>query len=606
MNADAQIVFAILALTILAFVSEKIALDIVGILALFALYFTGILTPTEILSGFSSPVVVTLAALFIVGGALFRTGVAATLGEWLARRGSDSPGQLIVSIMGLGAVLSAFMSSTGTAAILIPAVVGVAKKSGISPSKLLMPLAYGCLIGGMLTLVGTPPNLVVQAALIEGGHKPFGFLSFAPMGLLVLVLGMLYMVHFGAKLLPDTESQGADRAQLTAEELAAEYRIEEKFFRWRVTEDSKLLGKRFRETGIRDHFHLNVVGVQSGSEDSKLRDPSGDQRLEVGQILHLYGDQKDLERFIEETGGQGLAPVRDYAQLKSDGGVAELLLTPRSRLIGQTLKTCHFKDRFRVNVVSLMRRGKILDSSSDVHLKFGDALLVAGSSRALACLHAEIDNFVVTGMPEDSLGGNFRREKAWLAVSLAILMLILMTFKLLPSVMAVMLIATAAILLGCLNSEEAYRSISWQSLILIAAMLPLALALEKTGGVDFVAQGLTSQLGVFGPSAIMAGLFVLTSVFSQFISNTATTVIMTPIALQAALQLQVAPHAFLMAVAVAASAAFVTPVASPVNMLVLTPARYRFVDFVRVGWPLQVLVLIMAVLLLPVLFPLRS
>ena len=604
MTSDAQIVFGILALAVIAFLSEKVALDIVGILALFALYFTGILTPSEILSGFSNPVVVTLAALFIVGGALFRTGVAAGLGEWLGRRGSDSPSKLIFSIMSLGAVLSAFMSSTGTAAILIPAVVGVAKKSQISPSKLLMPLAYGCLIGGMLTLVGTPPNLVVQEALIEGGHQPFGFLSFAPMGILVLVSGVVYMVFLGFRLLPEQKTEEISSEGITSEELAADYHIDENFFRWRVTPDSGLLGKPFVEAGFRERYDLNVVGVQWGGEDDKLREPSGDLVLKNGQILHLYGDLRDVSRLTETLGGEQLPPVEDLTQLKSDGGVAELLLTPRSRLIGQTLKSCQFRDRFSVNVVSIMRRGKILESSRDVHLKFGDALLVAGSSTALGCLGAEIDNFVVTGMPEDSLAGNFRREKAWIAVALAVVMLVLMTFKLLPSVVAVMLVATAAVVTGCLNSEEAYRSISWQSLVLIAAMLPMALALEKTGGVEVVAQILTSQLGSVGPQAIMAGLFLLTSVFSQFISNTATTVIMTPIAMEAASQLGLAPHAFLMAVAVAASAAFVTPVASPVNMLVLTPARYRFLDFVKVGWLLQLIVLVLAVVFLPILFPL--
>lgn len=605
MTPDAQIVFAILIGTILLFLSEKLALDLVGILALFALYFSGILTPEELLSGFSNPVVVTLAALFVVGGALFRTGVAAGIGEWLARQGSGSQGGLITSIMSLSAVLSAFMSSTGTAAILIPAVTGVAKRSGQSPSKLLMPLAYGCLIGGMLTLVGTAPNLVVQEALIDGGHKPFHFLSFTPMGLVVLFIGIVYMLTLGKKLLPEHQGPENSDDEVSAKELAEDYELQASLFRLQLGPDSPLISQRLAQTSFRKNHHINLVGVQLQGENSLLIEPAKNLTLSSEQILHCHGTEEDIEQFADSQGLIRLASLESYQNVDKDGGVAELLLTPRSRLIGKTLSSSHFQQRFQVNVLSLKRRGKLLDDVGDVRFKFGDALLVAGSHESLAKLWSERGSFVVTGMPEENQVANLRRDKAWIAVALAVLMLVLMTFNLLPSVMAVLLVAAAAVLLGCLNSEEAYHSISWQSLILIAAMLPMALALQKTGGVQVIAQLLTDWLGPYGPKFTMAGLFLLTSLFSQFISNTATTVIMTPIAMEAAAQSGLDPHAFLMAVAVAASSAFVTPVASPVNLLVLTPARYRFTDFVRVGLPLQMIVLVAAVMVLPLLFPLR-
>lgn len=606
MSPQASIVFAILAATIVLFLSEKVALDLVGIMALLALYFTGILTPEEALAGFSNPVVVTLAALFIIGGALFRTGVAASIGEWLAKRGSGSQSSLMATIMGLAAVLSAFMSSTGTAAILIPAVSGVAKRSGKSPSKLLMPLAYGCLIGGMLTLVGTPPNLVVQEALIEGGHRPFNFFSFAPMGLLVLALGVAYMLVLGSRLLPESQEPAeSEPSELSAQELASDYDLPDHLFRLQVVEGSQLESQTLPQLDLRDNYDLNLFAVQHEGVSSPLSGVTAELDLEPGLILHICGSDEAMSRFSQDYGGLRLAGVADYSTIPNAGGVAELLLTPRSRLLGKTLESSHFQQRYGVNVLRLRRRGKLLKTRGGVSLKFGDALLVAGSLEALNALWNERDSFVVTGMPEENQTASFRREKAWLAVALAITMLVLMTLKLLPSVMAVFLVATAAVLLGCLSSEEAYHSISWQSLILIAAMLPMAAALQKTGGVELLANGLSSYLGSFGPHYTMAGLFLLTSLFSQFISNTATTVILTPIAIEAAAQSGLAPHAFLMAVAVAASSAFVTPVASPVNMLVLSPGRYRFVDFVKVGLPLQLLVLLVAILVLPLLFPLK-
>ena len=278
-------------------------------------------------------------------------------------------------------------------------------------------------------------------------------------------------------------------------------------------------------------------------------------------------------------------------------------MTPRSGLLGRTLTTSRFQDRYRVNVIAGKRRGVLLEDLPHQRFKFGDTLLVAGSFRALANLRSERFNFVVTGMPSENPVEDFRHNRAWVAVLLTLTMLGLMTFSSVPSVMVVLMVAVAALLTGCLSTEDAYRSVSWQSLILIATMLPMASALEKTGGVTLVAEFLSNNLGTYGPQFTMIGLFLLTSIFSQFISNTATTVIVTPIAMVAAEQAQVAPHSFLMTVAVAASAAFATPVASPVNMLVMSPGRYKFTDFVKVGVPLQLVVMVLSVLLLPRLFP---
>lgn len=604
MSSEAQIVFMVLGLTALMFTTELLALDLIAVLAVLALYFLGILSPEEVLSGFSNPIVVTLAALFVLGGALFKTGVAARLGERLASREGASQSGLVAKIMLTSALLSAFMSSTGTAAILIPAIVGLAKKRKASPSIFLMPLAYGCLIGGMLTLVGTPPNLVVQEALIDHGYPAFNFLSFAPMGLAALLIGVVYMCTLGSRLLPAAPVQEeTPLGNVSTRELAQDYELGKTIFRLQVPPDSKLLGLKLSETHLRDKHEVNVVGVQRDNEGSPLEEVGADYSLEAGHIIHVHSRLEPLTQTVQEEGLTLLPPIQDYSRLAQGSGVAEILLTPRSRLIGKTLRSSCFQARYRVNVIELKRQGKLLEDKSETRLKFGDTLLVVGRHSALEGLWSERDSFVVTGMPEESHTAGFRPEKAWIAIALAILMLVLITFDVLPTVMVVLAVAAIAVVVGCLSSEDAYRSISWQSLILIACMLPMADALQKTGGVDYLASALAEHLGHLGPHFLLAGLFLLTSLFSQVISNTATTVILAPIALEAASQIGVAPQAFLMAVAVAASCAFATPVASTVNMLILTPGRYRFVDFLKVGLPLQVLMLGAATILLPLLFP---
>lgn len=598
-------VFLILGLTIVLFTSEKLPLDLTGMLALLALFLTGSVTAEEALAGFSNPVVVTLAALFVVGGALFHTGVAARFGGWLARHGGSGEGRLLLLVMASSAFLSAFMSSTGTVAILIPAVVGVAKKAGMSPTRLLMPLSYGCLIGGMLTLVGTAPNLVVQEALQESGLQTFGFFSFTPMGVSVLLIGILYMKVVGLRLLPAPHTETPEGEALTSRALAIDYQWKGRILRVALRRDCSLIGQTVRELALRSRLGINILGFQPNSKESApMEDVTPETRLEADCILHLHGEPEELENLLNSEGIERLPEFDAYTpDVVGDRGLAEVLLTPRSRLIGKTLAESRFQERYDVTVISLKRVGKLLKNKEVHRLRFGDTMLVYGRLKSLVGLKTERDSFVVSGMPEESQEVGFRYEKAWIAALLAVLMLVLLTFGFLPSEMAVLLVAAAAILSGCLSSEDAYRSMSWQSLILIACMLPMAQALENSGGIQFVAELINDHLGPLGPRFMMGGLFLLCSLFSQFISNTATTVIVAPIALEAAAQAQLAPHAFLMAVSVAASCAFATPVASPVNLLVMEPGRYKFVDFVKVGLPLQLLVLVASVVLLPLFFP---
>lgn len=614
MTSDTLLVFAILGAVILLFLSERFRLDLVALMAVLALTLTGLLTPAEALAGFSDPTVLIIAGLFVVGGGLLQTGVAAALGARISRLAGTNPVTLLAVIMVTVAVLSAFMSSTGTAAIFLPVVVSLAWNARLSPSKLLIPLAIASLIGGMLTLIGTPPNIVVSSYLAEQGLAPFGFFQFTPVGLVMLALGLGFMILVGQRLLPERGQRPAGEAGAedapSVNDLIAAYGLADEFFRLRVRRNSLLIGQRLAQANLGAHYGVIVLDVQSWPPDEPLPTPprptTPDTYIDEHDILRVQGHAQDIARLTREQ-SLTIRPSEEMGgrYLSGELGVVEVLLTPRSRLNGQTVVEAHFREKYGVNVLGLMRRGEPLDGSINAtRLRFGDALLVQGTWQQIELLRSERRDFVIVGQPQEMIEMRTASGKAPLALLIMLGMLLVMTLGLLPTVTAVLLAAVLMVGSGCLSMEDAYANMNWESVVLIAGMLPIATALQKTGGVDVIAQGLTASLGDIGPLALMAGLFLLTSLFSQFISNTATTVLVAPIAFQAAAALGLSPYPILMTVAVAASTAFATPIASPVNTLVLGPGAYRFGDFARVGLPLQFLILLATLLIVPLLFPL--
>ena len=615
--ADMVTVFVILAITIVLFVSDRLRLDLVAILSLLALMLTGILTVPEALAGFSASIVIIIAALFVVGTALFHTGVASMLGQWLARSGGTSEVRIIVMLMLLVAFLSAFMSSTGAVAVLLPVVVSLASDAKTSVTKLLIPLAFGALIGGMLTLIGTPPNIVVSGVLAERGLEPFGFFDFTPIGLMILAVGILYMVVFGRRLLPD-KARARENADINANQLSSttvnqlceQYHLDDDLYRLRVRRASPLVGRRLANLDLGETYHVNVLERQPWPDDDAPPLAStavdADTVIDVHDVLLTQGSPQAIARLCREL-DLGVRPREDGVSRTpgSELGMAEVLVRGRSQLRGKTLQDLRFRSAYNVSVLGIMRRGESITTDvATIPLEFGDALLVQGTWASIQTLTQQSADFIVVDVPREMAQQAHTPTNAVTAVAIVVIMLLVMTFQLLPTVTAVMLAAVAMVLTGCLPIRDVYRSINWESVILIAAMLPMATALEKTGGVTFVADLLTDGLGGYGALAVMAGLFVITTLFSQFISNTATTVLIAPIALAAAVTMGVSPYPYLMMVAIAASTAFSTPIASPVNTLVLGPSGYRFSDFAKVGVPLQVLVLIISLIAIPIFFPL--
>lgn len=610
MTTEIWIVFGILAATIALFVSDKLRLDVTALLAMVALTLTGILTPAEAVAGFGDTTVILIAALFVVGEGLVQTGVAAALGRWLGLRAGTSELRILILTMIVVAPLSAFISSTGTVAILMPVVVSLALRARISPSKLLIPMAYAALIGGMLTLIGTPPNIVASDARLLAGRGPFDFFAFTPIGLCVLAVGISFMALVGRRLLParaPVAPPNGNGAPSLAE-LISSYGLPGTLVRMRIGPASPLAGHTLTEVGMRRGYGATVIGVTpvaGGPErpvDATMRLSVGDQLLV--QVPTIFRERLSAELDLPILPDQAL-----NGTLVRNLFLVEVALTPRSAFIGRTITERQIRTAYGVTVLAMQRLGTPFEGDlSSEPLRFGDTILVAGTAEALAPLLSEqryFGDFVVAAVPRELEEHAAARiaPQAPLAIGIVLAMLVVMATGWLPTVTAALLAALALVLSRCVGLASVYRRMSWESLVLIAAMLPMATALQKTGGAALIAEGLASSLGSYGPLALLVGVFLLTSLFSQFISNTATAVLVMPIAAAAANQIGVSPDPLLMTAAIAASTAFATPIASPVNTLVLAPGNYRFADYARAGILLQVLVLVICALLVPWLFP---
>ncbi len=623
MTADMLLTLAILAVAIVLFVTEKVRLDVVAVGVMLALMLTGLLTTAEGLAGFANPTVIAIAALFVVGGAVFQTGLAAMLSSAILRLAGNSEARLLLVLMVAIALMSAFISSTGVVALMLPAVVSLAASLKVNTSKLLIPLAYSALLGGALTLIGTPPNLLASETLRTAGYAPFTFFSFTPLGLLLLAAGVLFMLTIGRRLLPDRKPEQTTQQASTPGELFALYRLPDNLFRLRVQDQSPLIGKQLGECGLRDQFGITIISLKHASQtngralplpllpgqdhEDDTYHPTPETVFQRNDLLLVQGSAGAVSK---AAGYWKLAiiaaePVVEGDVITNEVGIAEVLIRPRSALIDRTLSEVRFGSTYRLTVLDMRRPGAD-DSLSlkDTRLKFGDMLLVQGEWKDIFALKHQRQDFVVMGEREALEVGAFtRRERAPVALAILIAMVVLVALNILELAPAALLAGLAMVLTGCLKMDEAYSAIDWKSLVLIAGMLPMSTALVNVGLVDAVARGFTDTLGAYGPLAVLAGLFLLTVLLTQILSNTATTVLIAPIALAAAQNLGVDAHALVMGVAIAASMAFATPIASPVNTLVMTAGHYRFTDYTRVGLAMIVLTFLLSLLALPLLFP---
>lgn len=779
MTAEILIVLGILAVAVVLFVTEWIRMDLVALMVLGSLAISGLVTPTEALSGFSSPAVVTVWAVLILSGGLARTGVAGLIGRRLLRLAGKSEVRLLVIIMLTVGALSGFMNSIGVASLFLPVVIDIARQTKQPPSKLLMPLAFAALLGGLNTLIGTPPNILISEALTEAGLEPFQMFDFTPVGVAVLLAGTAYMALIGRRLLPSrditrefsdagpvdykthyglqermvflqlpensildgktlAESRlGAvtglyviavnrdgfshlspdpeftlrsgdrllvegrlekflelhegnhlqvDEARLSVDRLTSaevelaevrlstasplightllqigfrhvyqvlvlaikrgeivvrtnlekvpllsddvllvqgrcerleelrrdsellvstpqsieSYNLGERLLMVRVPEDSNLLNKTLLESRLGDAYGLGVLGIMR--QEATILMPSIEERLQPGDTLLVKGKHSDV-RMIE--GLQSLEietqPPPELSDLESEEtGLVEAVLSPHTTLVGKALREINFRAKYGLSVLAIWREGRAYRSNlRDMALRFGDALLLYGPRQRMRMLGREPDFLVLTEEAQEAP----RLKKAPLAVLVIAIVLIPVIFNWIPIAISAVVGVVLMVLSGSLTMEEAYRQVSWKAIFLIAGMLPLGIAMEQTGAARVLAEGMVGIVGASGPLAVMAGLFILAALASQVMPNPAVAVLLAPIALNTAVDLGISPYPMAMAVAVSASAAFLSPVGHSANLLVMGPGGYRFSDYIKVGLPLTGVVMLVVLLVMPVFWP---
>lgn len=606
-------VLIILIVTAGLLVWGRIRSDVVALCSMVALVLTGVITPEEGLAGFSNSVVIMIAGLFIVGGAITQTGLARLISNKVLSLAGESELRLFYLVILVTIIVGLFVSNTGTVAILMPIVVTIAAQSGVDARRLLMPMAFACSISGMMTLIGTPPTLIVHNSLIESGHEGLQFFTTLPVGLVILLIcgALLWPL---SKLLARSEETAMDtkRMRKSPEQLSSQYNLLEDLYRLRIEEGSFLRKKTLAELDLTGRFHCSVIGVKGVHLGARATVPTAETMLHRGFVLHVSGAYEDVQRLAEEACLTFLDDEQEGQRTFSgrlsfsEYGLAEVVVKHGSRLVGRRISDTDLRQTYGISVVGLQRnRSYITHRLSRATLQEGDMLLLQGTWEDIERLGAQETDLILLGEPATEASKAIISERGPVAAVIIFLMILAMIFNWLPPVMAVLVADILLILTRCFRSvKDAIGTISWESVILFAAMIPLATAMDNTGLSSLISGGIVSGLGTYGPYAVLAGIMLGTQLLTTFISNTATAVLFAPIALQAASALGVSPVPFMIGVSVAASMCFMSPFATPPNAMVMSVGKYSFMDYVRVGLPLQVIVIAAMVWLLPLFYPL--
>ena len=628
------ITLIILVITVAMFIWGRVRADIVALTALAALLVLGILTPAEALAGFSSPIVIMMIGLFVVGGAIMQTGLAKLTGNKLMAlsRGNETITFLLVMLV--TSFIGAFVSNTGTVALMMPIIMSIAAGSGMQSSRFLMPLAFAGSLGGMLTLIGTPPNLVIDEVLTEAGYQPLAFFSFFPVGIIVIAIGIIVLMPLSKIFLSKSQGNKKKKNAKSLDDLVDEYRLLDNLHRFIVPSSRTsaardengnrmdIVGKTLKELSIQKKYGVSIIEIRNEKKsrlglvkDVNQNMAKSSSTIQVHDTLYIIGDEQKMQRFARDY---GLRKMKDVKIDFYDLGLTEIVVMPTSNFAGLRIGEANLRKRFGINVLGVKRgsssssseggRGGseyITDNLIAAKLHVGDMLLVQGEWTNLAHLTADTTNWVVLDQPEKTADKVLLDYKAPVAAAIMLLMIAMMVFDFIPvaPVTAVIIAGLLTVFAGCFrNVEAAYKTINWESIVLIAAMMPMSTALEKTGASALVSQGLVDSLGAMGPTALLAGIYFTTSLMTMFISNTATAVLMAPIALVAAQQVGVSPYSFLFAVTLGASMCFASPFSTPPNALVMKAGGYTFMDYVKVGLPLQIIIGVVMTFVLPLLF----
>lgn len=597
MNFELAFVLALLFACVAAFVAGRPRMDAVAACAFVVLVISGIVEPEEAFAAFSDSSVIIIALMFVISSGLAKTGVSAAVGDWILRRSGKSEAALIAMLMCSVALLGSVMSTTGVVAIFIPVTLGICRRRSIPPSKLMMPLAFAGIISGMTTLVATSPNLIANGALIKEGYEGFGFFEVTPIGLTVLAAGIAYMLVV-RRFLPDGEPENRNcGARRKLSDFVRDYRLESREKIFEVLPDSPLAGMKISEFGPRAGPSFGIICIERKTRRERaLIEPAPDAEIAAGDLLLCdlrdpLGSEIPAEFLLRElplSGGY-------FSERSAEIGMAEIAILPESTLIGQTLTEAKFRSAFGLNAIGLRRNSAAVGGSILSHrLRVGDILLVFGKWGSIRRLKSRNRDFIILNLPEESETAAASPGRAGGAILSLLVMVALMATGAAENVVAAAICCLMMVSFKCLSMDEAYKSVYWPALMLIICMMPFAAALEKTGGVKLAADTVLGALGGYGETAVTAGLFALAMLTVMFIANTVTAILFAPIAIAAAQTMGADPHGLEMAVAVASSTAFMTPLSSPVNMLVMNPGGYKFKDFFKFGAPFSIIAMIIS------------
>lgn len=604
----------ILGITIALFIWGKFPPDVVALMSMLTLYLTGILDVKETLSGFSNTTVIMIAALFIIGEGLSRTGWTALAGQRFVNWAGKSIPKLLV-IVTLGAsVLSGFVSNTGTVAALLPVTVSAAWSAGTLPSKLLMPVAFGSNTGGLLTLTGTPPNIIASNTLIENNLEGFSFFEFGLIGLPLLIIAIVYFRYIGYRLLPKRQTNERP-ADIDAEmhKWISSYSIGDNLYRLRIRSMSPLINTKIEDWDFETNYQIAVMRLKR-RHPSPLQQrvpqfvelPEPDTEMRYHDIITVKGTPEDVDKLVLKFSLGVIPTTAEKDTLKNElinqeVGMAEMLITPNSIFVGKTINLGNYLKRAGVQLLAASRNNRPL--MGKIKIEAGDAFVIRGPWENIESLKSLYENVVISGSPE-ALSKNVATlsTRSYVAMGTLILMILLLVFKVFPGAIAALICAGIMLLTRCVPISKAYKGISWTSVVMIAAMIPMGTALQKTGVAEMAANGLVEALGSIHPTVLLGGIFLLTTAFSQTINNSATAVLMAPIALLAATSLGVSPKPYLITVAVSASTAFLTPVGTTTNAMVMSSGGYKFIDYIKVGGPLLLLFFITTLVLVPLIW----
>jgi di/tricarboxylate transporter len=600
MTTRIALLLSILVVAIVLMAATRMRADLVAMLVAIALTLAGLIQPTDTFSGFSRSAVVTIMAIFVLTGGLAHTGFTRATRRALLRVAGQSEVRLTAVTMLGGAVFSLFMNNIAAAAVLLPGVMDAARRTRINPARLLMPLAFATLLGGMATLL-TTSNILVSNALLDQGLAAFSLLDFAPVGLPIIAIGTAYILLIGRKLLPGRhprEQLGLVHHLHT--ELAELYSLQERLSEVRVQADSPLVGKHISESAIGERLGLIIVAIRRNTQ--VLLAPGPSEVLHADDLLVVSGR---MERVLQlaEQGVRLESELTWHGDLSSDEvGLVEVLVAPRSRAAGKTLTQLHFRKKFGLTAIALWRKGRSIRNDLDnLPLRFGDALLVHGPRDRIPVLQGEADFIVLQQSDELKI----HPHKAMRAGVIMVVALVLTGANILPIAEATMAGALAMVLAGCLTMDEAYQSIEWRAIFLIAGMLSVSIAMNRTGAAEYIGQWAVGLLAPWGPLALMMGIFTATALLTQVMPGQVTAVVLAPIAISAAQKFGMNPHALAMAAALGTSMAFLTPLGHPVNVLVMGIGGYKFGDYFKVGAPMAALLFVIVLVLLPVFWPLK-